>query len=115
MIRDRLIPAFKREFASWEIVFDSPPQPIATFPAAQAAVGRVLIYDDGDEATVLIENITHGHFNPYDEKLSDAQRDEIVTEDVINFLKALFSDRVLLHSSADNRTGGWTRLDLKEG
>ena len=115
MIRDSLIPALKREFAGWEIAFDAPPQPIATFPAAQAAVGRVLVYDDGDEATVLIEKVTHGHFNPYDQKLSETQRDEMVTEDVVDFLKALFSDRVLLHSSADNRTGGWTRLDLKDG
>jgi hypothetical protein len=115
MIRDNLIPALKREFAGWEIAFSAPPQPIATFPAAQPAVGRVLVYDDGDEATVLIEKVTHGHFNPYDEKLSENQRDEMVTDDVIDFLKALFSDRVLLHSSADNRTGGWMRLDLKDG
>lgn len=73
MIRDRLIPALKREFAGWEIAFDSPPQPIATFPAVQSEVGRVLVYDDGDEATVLIEKITHGHFNPYDGKLSETQ------------------------------------------
>jgi hypothetical protein len=115
MIRDRLIPALKREFAGWEITFDEPPQPIAVFAAAQRAVGRVIIYDDGDEATVLIEKVTHSHFNPYDEKLSEEQRDERVTEDVIDFLKALFSDRVLLYSSPDNRRGGWTRLDSKHG
>lgn len=115
MIRDRLIPALKSEFAGWEIAFDAPPQPIATFPAAQKAVGKVLIYDDGEEATIYIENITHGHFSPYNETLSEGQRDKIVTDDVIDFLKALFSDRVLLHSSADNHIGGWTRLDLKEG
>ena len=112
MIRDRLIPALKREFAGWEIQFDTPPQPIATFSAAQPAVGRVLVYDDGAEATVLIEKITHGHFNPYDEKLSEAQKDEIVTEDVIDFLRALFSDRVLLHCTPDGPMGGWTRMDL---
>ena len=115
MIRDSLIPALKSEFAGWEIVFDEPPQPIATFPAAQQAVGRVLVYDDGDEATVLIEKITHGHFNPYNETLRGDQRDKMVTEDVVDFLSALFNDRVLLHTSADNRVGGWTRLDLKEG
>ena len=115
MIRDRLIPALKCEFTGWEIQFDTPPQAIATFPAAQPDVGRVLVYDDGDKATILIENITHGHFNPYDEKLSEAQRDEIVTADVIDFLRALFTDRVLLHSRADGRVGGWSRLDLKDG
>ena len=108
----RVSPQMIREFAGWEIQFDTPPQPIATFPAAQPAVGRVLVYDDGDEATVLIEKITHGHFNPYDEKLLEAQRDEMVTEDVIDFLRALFSDRVLLHCTQDGRLGGWTRMDL---
>lgn len=115
MIRDCLVPALKSEFAGWEITFDAPPQPIATFPAAQSDVGRVLVYDDGDEATVLIEKITHGHFNPYDEKLSEVQRDQTVTEDVVDFLKALFSDRVLLHAGPDGRVGGWTRLDLNDG
>lgn len=112
MVRDHLVSALKREFSGRGIQFDTPPQPIATFPAAQAAVGRLLIYDDGDEATVLIENITHGHFNPYDEKLSESQRDEIVTGMVIDFLRALFSDRVLLHCTPDGRMGGWTRMDL---
>lgn len=114
MIRDSVIPALKSEFAGWKITFDTPPQPVAIFPARQEAVGRVLAYDDGDEATVLIEKITHGHFNPYDKTPQGEQRDKIVTEDVIDFLKALFSDRVLLHTSPDNRRGGWTRLDLKK-
>src|SRR5437016_14055541 len=114
MIRDYLIPALKSEFPDREITFDIPPQAIATFPASQEAVGRVLVYDDGHEVTVLIEKITHGHFNPYDEKLEEEQRDKIATEDVVDFLKALFSDRVLLHASPDNHRGGWMRLDLKE-
>lgn len=112
MIRDCLIPALKREFDGWEIQFGTPPQAIAIFAAAQPDVGRVLIYDEGDEARVLIEKISHGHFNPYDEKLSESQRDEIVTEDVIEFLRALFSDRVLLHCASDGRVGGWMRTDL---
>jgi hypothetical protein len=115
MIRDRLIPALKSQFAGWEILFDAPPQPIAIFPSLQQAVGRVLVYDDGEEATVLIENITHGHFSPYLENLPESQRDETVTEDVVDFLEALFSDRIPLHCSADKHQGGWVRLDLKDG
>ena len=115
MIRDHLIPALKSEFAGWEIDFSPEAPAIAAFPASQEAVGRVLIYGDGDEATVAIENITHGHFNPYDESLKDEEREKIVVEDVIEFLKALFSDRVLLHTSANHGVGGWTRLDLCEG
>ncbi|MEN9217531.1 MAG: hypothetical protein Q6J33_00825 [Gloeomargarita sp. DG_2_bins_126] len=112
MLRDRLIPALQREFAGWEMQLDTPPRPIATFPAAQPAVGRVLIYDDGNEATVWIERIAHGHFHPYDATLSQAQRDEQVTEDVVDFLRALFGDRVLLYRTAAGGMGGWQRLDL---
>jgi hypothetical protein len=115
MIRDCLIPALKSEFAGWEIIFDTPPQPIASFPACQAAVGKVMVYDDGDEATVLIEKITHGHFSTYDQKLAEEQRDRIVTEKIVEFLKALFSDRVLLFTKGHNQVGGWSRLDLMEG
>jgi hypothetical protein len=112
MIRDRLIPELKREFAGWEIDLSPQPPAIAAFPASQKAVGRVLIYDDGDEATVVIENVTHGHFNPYDEGLSDGEREKIIVEDVVAFLKALFSDQILLHCSGTRGFGGWTRLDL---
>jgi hypothetical protein len=114
MIRDHLVPALQREFPGCEIVFDTPPNPIATFPANQEAVGKVCVYDDGDEATVCIEKITHGHFNPYNEALTDDERARIVTEEVIDFLKALFSDRILLETSADHRVGGWTRIDVRD-
>lgn len=115
MIRAHLIPALKAEFSGWEIDFAPEPPAIAAFPASQAAVGRVVIYDDGDEATVAIENITHGHFNPYDEGLSEEEREKVIVEDVIDFLKALFADRVLLSASANRGFGGWSRLDLREG
>lgn len=115
MIRDRLIPAIEKEFAGWEMTITPEENPIVRFPAVQEAVGDVVIYDDGDEATVCIEEITHGHFNPYDESLQETKRDEMVTEDVIDFLKALFTDRVLLNVCNDKGSGGWTRLDLQDG
>ncbi|HEV7926966.1 MAG TPA: hypothetical protein VGR14_16540 [Verrucomicrobiae bacterium] len=115
MIRDCLIPALKSEFAGREIIFDSPPQPIATFPECQAAVGKVKVYDGGEEATVLIEKITHGHFSTYDQKLGEEQRSRIITDDVVEFLKDLFNDRVLLYTSGSNRVGGWSRLSPKQG
>ena len=115
MIRDHLIPALKSEFVGWEIDFSPEAPAIAAFPASQEAVGRVLIYDDGDEVTVSIENITHGHFNPYDTNLKEEETETIVVEEVIEFLKALFTDRVLLHTSANHGVGGWTRLDLSDG
>jgi hypothetical protein len=113
-IRDYLIPALKREFVGREIAFGEPPQPIATFPACQENVGGVTIYDDGDEATVCIEKITHGHFNRYDETLKGEEKAKVIAEDVVGFLKALFSDRVLLQTNPDNGVGGWRILDLEK-
>jgi hypothetical protein len=115
MIRDYLIPALKSEFAGWEISFGEPPDPIATFPSCQEAVGKVTIYDDGGEATVCIEKITHGHFDPHGETLTAEERDRIIAEKALGFLKALFSDRVLLCTNPSNGVGGWMRLGLKDG
>jgi hypothetical protein len=44
----------------------SPPNPLATFPAVDEAVGDVRISQDGDEVRVAIGTITHGHFSLYD-------------------------------------------------
>ena len=110
MISDFLIPALQSEFAGWEVTFGTPPYPIATFPSCQPDVGKLLVYDDGDEARVLIEKVTHGHFNAFNEKLDPQQRDRIIAEDVLNFLKALLNDRILLHTYANQQVGGWTRL-----
>jgi len=115
MIRDRLISEIKKTFSGWDMAINPVDNPIIRFPAAQKDIGDVLIYDDGDEATVYVENISLGHFNPYDETLTQEQREIAVTEDVISFLQALFADRVLLHTAPDHRMGGWTRLDLHHG
>lgn len=111
MIRDRLILALRNEFAGRDMVFDVPPNPIVTFPAVQPEVGRVFVYDKGHEAIVVIEHITHAHFNAYP-PASEAERAEIIAEDVIDFLKALFSDRILLYASSSGDHNGWTRLDV---
>jgi hypothetical protein len=115
MIRDRLIPEIRVAFAGREMIVNPTGNPVVRFPAVQHETGDALIYDDGDEATVCVEHISHGHFNTYDDTLSQEQRDAIVTEDVIAFLRALFSDQVLLHVSPERHSGGWKRLDLCAG
>ena len=57
MIRDRLIPEIKKTFSGWEMEINPVDNPIIRFPAAQKDVGDVLVYDDGDEAIVCVENI----------------------------------------------------------
>jgi hypothetical protein len=111
VIRDHLIPALQSEFVGWDMVFDVPPSPIVTFPAVQPEIGRVFVYDEKHEALVVIEHVTHTHFNAYP-PASEAERAAIIAEDVVEFLKALFSDRVLLFVSSSGRGNGWTRLDV---
>ncbi len=115
MIRDCLIPEIQKAFSGWEMKINPVENPIVRFPAVQKEVGDILIYDDGNEVTMYVEHITHSHFTSYDETITQEQREAIVTEDVISFLQALFADQVLLHTTPDNRRGGWMRLDRQDG
>jgi hypothetical protein len=116
MIRDYLIPEVYNAFSGWEMQVNPESNPIVTFPAVQKEVGRLYIHDDGDEATVYVEKISHGHFNCYGgEALSVQERERAIAEDVTHFLQSLFSDRILLFTSADKRLGGWATLDNGNG
>lgn len=112
MIRESILAELKSRFPAESYRVSEEGNYIAVFAAKCPDVGNVTIWDDGDEATVLIENITHGHFNPYNDSLSEIERAEEITDDVCDFLEALFQDKVLLWTSG--RAGGWERLDLKE-
>ena len=112
MIRDHLIAAIKESFPGHTFSFPQSSNLVATLQSCFAELGRLEIYDDGDEATVSISEITHGHFNPYDTSLTETQRDQEIVEDVIDFLRALLSDKVLLYRTPNRASGGWLRLDL---
>ncbi len=84
---------------------------MATFPAQHPSVGDITIWDDGDEATIEIGKITHGHFNPYAPEWSDEAVAEAVTEMVLEFLEEVFCDRVLFHVDKGRKSGGWQVFD----
>lgn len=105
-IREVLVPALEAAFPGSGMRVSASPDPVATFPAACAEVGDVHIYDDGDEATVVIENVTHHHSNPYESEMSSRERAEWVTQEVVEFLRALFDDRVFLWARQQGKGGG---------
>jgi hypothetical protein len=113
MIRDLLIVELGKKFGAG--TFQTGKAPAVVFLAKHPDVGDVRIWDDGDEVTVAIGDITHGHFGLYDKSLTQEQIDREVTDQVIDFLDALFSDRVLLYRSESGQSGGWARLDLQNG
>jgi hypothetical protein len=108
MIRDLLVPAVQQAFPDKLFVVSSTPHPVLKLGSGCTDVGDLAIYDDGQEATVSITEITHGHFGPNDENLTRDEIDAQVTEDVICFLHALFSDHVLLYRTPERNMGGWS-------
>ncbi|MBI1381732.1 MAG: hypothetical protein GC161_11675 [Planctomycetaceae bacterium] len=106
MIREVLVAALEAAFPGSGMRVSASPDPVATSPAACADVGDVKIYDDGDEATVVIENVTHHPSNPYDSKMSPRERAAGVTQEVVEFLRALFDDRVFLWARQQGKGGG---------
>ena len=110
-IRALLVPALEKEFPGRGLRVSSPPDPlVATFPAACAEVGDVLIYDDAVEATVCIEHVTHHHVTASDAGIGEDERAREITEGVVEFLHDLFADRVLLWSFQRGQGGGgWSR------
>jgi hypothetical protein len=110
VITQTLLSALRTHFPNRELLLGTPPDPVISIPAQHPAVGNVSIWDDGDEVTLEIGDITHGHFGVYDtsgaEELAQA-----VTEQVIAFLDTLFTDRVLLWKARSGGAGGWHVLD----
>jgi|KBSSwiStaDraftv2_1062776.scaffolds.fasta_scaffold1969134_1 hypothetical protein len=109
MIRNVLLPALLANFPNRGFQAKESPR-IGIFPAEHPDVGDVTIVDDDSEVTVYVGDITHGHFNPYDQALTDEQVAEEVTADVVQFLNDLFADRVLLFKSPKDGSGGWRLL-----
>jgi hypothetical protein len=93
----------------------TPPDPIAVFPAVHPAVGDVNIWDDDEEATVGIGDITHHHFNPYDSELTDEEANQWITDRVVEFLELLFSDHVLLQKRTRSNWGSMESFGEEEG
>jgi hypothetical protein len=107
-ISQELLPRLLARFPDADLRIESSRNLIATIPAKCQETGDLHISDDGDEATVFIENVTHSHFNPYNSELSDEERARWVADDVIEFLEKLLSDRILLWAvDGGRRSGGW--------
>jgi len=112
-IREALTPALQDIFHDRGLSLSTSTNLVAKFPAECPDVGNVLIYDDGEEATVLIENITHHHANPYDGTLNADERSRLITDEVVEFLRELFADRVLLWSIDKGAGGGGWRMPFE--
>lgn len=115
MIAKRLQAQLRKRFPDRGMIEGEFPDPIAVFPAHHPAVGKLEIHVDGEEAIVVIEHIAHGHFNSYDNQISDDERAQIIAEDVCEFVEDLFENRILLHKTPSGRIGGWLQIESDTG
>ena len=110
VIAQTLLAALRTHFPNRELVLGTPPNPIIIIPAQHPAVGTISIWDDGEEVTLAIGDITHGHFSGYNTSNAE-ELAQAVVEQVIAFLDALFTDCVLLWKTDSRGAGGWHVLD----
>jgi hypothetical protein len=109
-ISDTLFPMLRERFPDRGMRLESRPEPCAIFPAVHQDVGDIEVCDDGDEVTVYAGKFTHGHFSNYNE-LSQTEKAQIISADVVEFLDAVFSDQVVFWGSHEGG-GGWHRIDI---
>ena len=111
MIRDHLLPAVTEVFPHLRFKISPTSNPIISLSSGSAEIGDLHIYDDGDQATVIITGITYGDFGVCDENLNTEEKEQIITEDVVSFLVTLFSDRVVLYRTSSKGIGGWAVIE----
>jgi hypothetical protein len=100
----RRFPETRMEFLTGEEV--------VRIPCLSGAIGDLYITADDDEATVFVEDMTHGHFTPYRtqelfESRTPAEGKTHVIEECCEFLEQLFHDEIVVWVSADGQRGGW--------
>src|SRR4051812_41213045 len=96
-----ILPLFQERFPNRGMAIGVPPRPIAFFPGIHHGIRGVSIHDDGSELTVAVDDLTHGHFAEYDSGLSESERAVRIVDAVVDFLEALFADRVVVWGDAN--------------
>jgi hypothetical protein len=104
-ISEKLIPRLLARFSDSGLRVHEGTQPAASFPAAHPEVGDLCIDDDGDELTITVGELTHGHFTPKDYRLPSQEKQEDLIERVMEFLDKVFADQIEFWSAG--RAGGW--------
>ncbi len=104
MIFDHFIAGFKARFPDRSISVKA--GTVATISGGNPNIGNIEIQDDMDKLIVFIGNITHGHFDCYDESFSEEEKQREIASDVLNFLADVFADKIEFYRGKHGG-GGW--------
>ena len=102
-----LLPILRERFPDRGLIEGNSPDPCAVFPGTHPGIRSVSIHDDGDELTLCVDDLTHGHFSEYTEGLSETEREQRIVDSAVEFLDALFADKVVVWGR--QHMGGWYR------
>jgi hypothetical protein len=113
-LSQRLLPVLRERFPGCGMVEGQhPDSPCAAFPGLHNGIRQVAVYDDDSELTVVLDDLTHGHFSDYDCSGAEADREQRIIDAVVEFLNDLFADRVAVwgqHATG----GGWYKVSVDE-
>ena len=104
-LSEKLIARLSARFPNRRLRLHQGKQPVASFPAAHPEVGDLHIDDDGDELTISVGQLTHGHFSPITYQTPSQKSDEEIIERLIAFLDEVFNDQIEFWTAG--RMGGW--------
>lgn len=104
-ISQKLIPRLLARFPDRHLRVHQGTQPAATFPAVHPEVGDLRVDDDGDELTIIVGELTHGHFTPRNYQTPSQEKEEELMERVMEFLDEVFADQIEFWTA--DRAGGW--------
>lgn len=102
-----LVPILRERFPDRGLVEGTSPKPCAVFPGTHPGIRGVSIYDDGDELTLCVDDLTNGHFSEYTDGLAEPEREQRIVDQAVEFLEALFADKVVVWGQ--QHMGGWYR------
>jgi hypothetical protein len=105
-IRDLLMPVLVERFSDRGLRLGTRPDPIASFPAKHPDVGDARVFDECHGARVAVGEIAEEDFHllPSDDVKEATDR---IAKSVVQFLQALFDDRLLFWKSIDGRNAAW--------
>jgi hypothetical protein len=104
-LSEKLIPRLRARFPERGLRVHEGKEPVASFPAAHPEVGDLRIDDDGDELTISVGQLTHGHFTPKEYQLPSQETQEDLIERVLEFLDLVFNDQIEFGTA--DRAGSW--------
>ena len=110
MLLKKLEKEIRRKFSNLDFTVN---ENIIVIKGTSQEVGNIEIEDNIKELIIVIGNFTHWHAACYDESLTKKEKEQQISDEVIDFLNDLFNDKIVMWGSHENG-GGFYYVDYDE-